>query len=126
MKKRQSWIMLVCLLTLSFLLAACSSETDSGKVDADLTTDPAVVKINESVRLTTKVTGLKTFDDVEVYFEIKNQDKSKRELVRVDKSDKGVYSGPTKFTEAGTHEVIVHVINPDIHATIKKSAEVVQ
>jgi len=125
MKRRKSWLLIACLLFMTLMLGACSSEDLGGiKVEADLTTDPVSVKVNEDVRLTTNVTGLKTFDDVEVYFEVKNPDQSKRELVRVDKSNNGTYSGPTKFVEEGTHEVIVHVINPDIHATIKKSVEV--
>lgn len=124
MYRRKSWLLTVSILVMCLLLAACSTETEAGKVDADLSTDPAVVKMNESVRLTTNVTGLKTFDDVEVYFEVKNPDKSKREIVRVDQSDQGKFSGPAKFMESGAHEVIVHVINPDIHETIKKTVEV--
>jgi hypothetical protein len=125
MYRRKSWFLTVTILVMSLLLAACSTtKPEVDKVDADLSTDPAVVKVNESVRLSTNVTGLKTFDDVEVYFEVKSPDKRKREIVRVDQSDQGKFSGPAKFKETGAYDVYVHVINPDIHETIKKTVEV--
>lgn len=129
MRKRNSWLFIVCAVVLALMFAGCSTESEpggsgNGKVEADLSTEPAAIKVNEEVRLITQVTGLKNYEDVEVYFEWKNPDKSKRELVRVDQSDQNVFSGPTQFTETGTHEVLVHVVTPDLHEIIKKQADV--
>lgn len=116
-------LLLICMLSL-VTLSACSTVTPQGgteqEVTAELYTEPSVLKVGQELTLIAKVIGLQTLKNVELYFELKKDGTGKSKLIKIEQETDGEFTAPFTPDEAGNYAVIIHIINPDLHVTVKK------
>jgi len=119
---------LTLILMLSLLASACSTVTPQGgteeEVTAELTISPAVARAGKQVSLLSKVIGLKKLNDVELYYELKKDGTGKSKLIKVEGQIEGQFIGKWEPEESGSYDVIIHIINPDIHVIVRKEMTV--
>ncbi len=119
---------LLLSLILLLLLSACSTITPQGgteeEVSAELSLSPATARQGQSTSLIAQIIGLKKLSDVELYYELKKDGTGKSKLIKVDGEVEGKFIGQWEPEEAGMYAVIIHIINPDIHVTVKKEVTV--
>ena len=119
---------LAFILVLTLLTSACNTVTPQGgteeEVTAELSISPAVAKAGKQVSLLSKVIGLKKLNDVELYYEIKKDGTGKPKLIKIERQIEGQFIGSWQPEEAGHYDVIIHIINPDIHVIVRKEMTV--
>ena len=116
------------VLVFALLLGACNTITPQGgteeEVTAELTVSPAAAKAGKPVSLISKIKGLKKLNDVELYYELKKDGTGKPKLIKVEGQIDGQFIGKWEPEEPGMYDVIIHIINPDIHVIVRKEMTV--
>ncbi|WP_232697694.1 hypothetical protein [Brevibacillus daliensis] len=88
-------------------------------VTSDFASEPATPKVGEATKLTAKLGGLESYEEVYVDFEMKIKDERKRELVKGKQTSTAFYEGVQTFSKPGTYLIEVHVYTPNDHDTFR-------
>jgi len=123
-----SKLLAICLIAVLMLNACAASGESSGDsgIKVEFKTEPAEPKAGQEAKLVATITGLKSQEGTDIYFEVKKQSDKKRTVIKLDQGTgaQGVYTAKTTFAEATKYDVYIHVVAPDAHETVKKPVTV--
>lgn len=113
------------MLFLLFFLSACSggvAQWDPAEVEAELTTDPQVVRAGAEITLIASFAGIPDKPGSDMRFDIPHNGKSY--LVKGEDVGDGTYTLLFTFPKAGTYDVYLHYYVDGEHITKIKKLEV--
>jgi hypothetical protein len=114
------------MVFLLLFLSACSggvgAQWDPAEVEAELTTDPQVVRAGEEITLIASFTGIPDKPGSDMRFDIPHNGKSY--LVKSEDVGDGTYTLLFTFPKAGTYDVYLHYYVDGEHITKIKKLEV--
>lgn len=130
MNIRTGYVLMFILLTLLCSSCGTSNEHHSlpsiPQIESQLLTEPDPPKINSEIRITAKITGLNSYKDAEVTYEIKMEGQENREILKTKQGKPGMFTASKTFQSSGKYKIIIHLNTLEFHQSITKELEILK
>ncbi|MEX2103783.1 MAG: hypothetical protein WD907_00425 [Bacilli bacterium] len=125
----RTWnVLMIILLTL--LCSSCGTDHEHQRlpsipqIELQLLTEPNPPKINSEIWIIAKITGLKSYRDTEVTYEIKIEGQENQEILKTKQENPGMFMASKTFQSSGKYKIIIHLSTFEFHQSITKEIEI--